>query len=264
MCLYVCERHPTVGRRTVQEAATQLLCNLQRKPMSHVRRAGVSLDIRVRYSDEERTPTLFLEPLTRGIEFFVSTTDQSQPKGERVWSNSFIPLHRWTHLAAIAEGHSIRLYINGLLDGENTTHGTIVHNTGPLRIGGDPWRPSGGVSGFIDEVTFLSRAIGTDEIQAAASSALGAVEPSFVELGCMGCALTAAHASCRISYHLCNLRDLYAGGYAVARAMGWATSSSHVWTAEESSAGGAMNASWSGNAAGTVLTGLGLCCADSD
>jgi hypothetical protein len=45
-------------------------------------------------TDEERTPIIFLEPLTRGIEFFVSTTDTSQPKGERLWSNSFIPLHK--------------------------------------------------------------------------------------------------------------------------------------------------------------------------
>ena len=56
--------------------------------------------------------------------------------GERLWSNSFIPLHRWTHLAAVAEGHSLRLYINGLLDSENTTVGTILQNTGPLFMGG--------------------------------------------------------------------------------------------------------------------------------
>ena len=61
--------------------------------------------------------------------------------GERLWSNSFIPLHRWTHLAAVAEGHSLRLYINGLLDSENTTVGTILQNTGPLFLGGgaQPW-----------------------------------------------------------------------------------------------------------------------------
>lgn len=61
---------------------------------------------------------------------------QTQPMGERLWSNSFIPLHRWTHLAAVAEGHSLRLYINGLLDSENTTVGTILQNTGPLFLGG--------------------------------------------------------------------------------------------------------------------------------
>lgn len=214
--------------------------------------------------DEERTPTIFLEPLTRGIEFFVSTTDMAQPLGERVWSNSFIPLHRWTHIAAVVEGHSLRLFVNGLLDAENSTVGTIVQNSGPLRLGGDPWRPAGGFDGYIDEFKLYDRALATDEIQAGASTAFGGVEPSFVELGCMGCALASAHAACRSGYHLCNHRDLYAGGLMVARAMGWATSNSHVWTAEESSAGGGVNSSWGGNAPGVVQVGLGLCCMDTD
>jgi len=214
--------------------------------------------------DEERTPTLFLEPLTRGLEFFVSTADASQPMGERLWSNSFVPLHRWTHLAAIAEGHSLRLYINGLLDSENVTVGSVVHNNGPFFLGGDPWRPAGGFDGFIDEFKFYSRALTTDEIQASAGFALGGVEPAFVELGCMGCALDAAAATCAANYHLCNTHDLYAGGYMVARSMGWATSNSHVWSAEEAASGGGMNASWSGVVPGAVKTGLGLCCADNE
>lgn len=215
-------------------------------------------------TDEERTPILFLEPLTRGIEFFVSTTDASQPKGERLWSNSFIPLHRWTHVACVAEGNSLRLYVNGLLDSENTTVGSIVQNTGPFFLGGDPWRPAGGFDGYIDEFKFYSRALTTDEIGASAAPALGGVEPSFVELGCMGCAVDTAGSTCRMGYHLCNLRDLYAGGYQVARAMGWATSNSHVWTAEEYAAGGGVNASWAGSAPGMVKAGLGLCCADNE
>lgn len=214
--------------------------------------------------DEERTPTLFLEPLTRGLEFFVSTTDAGQPMGERLWSNSFVPLHRWTHLAAIAEGHSLRLYINGLLDSENVTVGSIVHNSGPFFLGGDPWRPAGGFDGFIDEFKFYGRALTTDEVQAAAGFALGGVEPAFVELGCMGCALEAAAATCAASYHLCNMQDLYAGGYMVARSMGWATSNSHVWSSEEVANGGGMNTSWSGAVPGVVKTGLGLCCADNE
>jgi hypothetical protein len=214
--------------------------------------------------DEERTPTLFLEPLTRGLEFFVSTTDASQPMGERLWSNSFVPLHRWTHLAAVAEGHSLRLYINGLLDSENVTAGTIVHNNGPFFLGGDPWRPAGGFDGFVDEFKFYGRALTTDEIQAAAGFALGGVEPAFVELGCMGCELSAAAATCAASYHLCNAHDLYSGGYMVARSMGWATSNSHVWSAEEARAGGGQNSSWSGSVPGAVKTGLGLCCADNE
>lgn len=160
--------------------------------------------------DEERTPTLFLEPLTRGLEFFVSTTDAAQPMGERLWSNSFVPMHRWTHVAAVAEGHSLRLYLNGLLDSENVTVGTIVHNNGPFFLGGDPWRPSGGFDGFIDEFKFYGRALTTDEVQAAASFALGGVEPAYIELGCMGCAADAAAATCAINYHLCNTHDLCA------------------------------------------------------
>ena len=120
--------------------------------------------------DSDRTPTLFLEPLTRGLEFFVSTTDANQPDGERLWSNSFVPLGRWTHVTAVAEGHSLRLYINGLLDAENATVGTIVHNTGPLYLGGDPWR-KGGMDGFIDEFKLYSRALTPDEIQARARRA---------------------------------------------------------------------------------------------
>jgi len=214
--------------------------------------------------DEERTPTLFLEPLTRGLEFFVSTTDVGQPMGERLWSNSFVPLHRWTHLAAVAEGHSLRLYINGLLDSENVTVGTIVHNNGPFFIGGDPWRAAGGVDAFVDEFKFYGRALTTDEIQAAASHALGGVEPAFVELGCLGCSLEAAASTCAANYHLCNLMDLYSGGYMLARSMGWATSSSNVWSAEEARTRGGMNESWTGTARGAVQTGLGLCCADNE
>ena len=124
--------------------------------------------------DSDRTPTVFLEPLTRGLEFFVSTTDANQPDGERLWSNSFVPLGRWTHLACVAEGHSLRLYINGLLDAENSTVGTIVHNTGNLYLGGDPWR-KGGMDGFIDEFKLFSRALTHDEIQADAAGAIASL-----------------------------------------------------------------------------------------
>jgi hypothetical protein len=80
----------------------------------------------------------------------------------------------------------------------------------------------------------------------------------------MGCEMGAAHASCRAGYHLCNLRDLHAGGYMIARTMGWATSSSHVWSMEEATSAGDASASWSGEAPGASKSGLGLCCADNE
>ena len=42
------------------------------------------------------------------------------------------------------------------------------------------------MDGFVDEFKLYNRALTTDEIQADAAFALGGVEPSFVELGCMG------------------------------------------------------------------------------
>ena len=87
------------------------------------------------------------------------------------------PLHRWTHLAAVAEGHRLRLYINGLLDSENATVGSIVHNNGPFFLGGDLWRPAGGFDGFVDEFKSYGRALTTTR-SSAAGFALGGVEPS--------------------------------------------------------------------------------------
>jgi len=186
--------------------------------------------------DHERTPTLFLEPQTRGIEFFVSTTDDSQPNGERVWSNTFLPMRRWTHLAACAEGRNLRLYINGILDAENTTAGSPVMNKGPLYIGNDPWRPAGGTNAYVDEVKYFNRILSVDEIQAEAQSALGICEPAFAELGCMGCSLDNCPKTCRHGYRMCTQRDHHMCGYHIARSMGWAASDTRIWRAEDGKA----------------------------
>jgi len=199
--------------------------------------------------DHERTPSLFLEPLTRGLELFVSTSDDSFPSGERVWSNTFIPLRRWTHIAATVEGRNLRLYINGILDAENTTTGTPIFNKGPMYLGNDPWRPAGGVNGYIDEVHYYSRALTTDEIQAEAQSVLGLVEPAYVELGCLSCSLDNCPKTCRKGYRMCTQRDLYAGGYFVSRAMGWTAPDTTIWSAEDGLA-----------ATPAAASGLCMCC----
>jgi hypothetical protein len=186
--------------------------------------------------DHERTPTIFLEPQTRGIEFFVSTTDDSQAAGERVWSNTFLPMRRWTHIAACAEDRNLRLYINGILDAENTTVGTPIMNAGPMYIGNDPWRPSGGTNGYVDEVKYYSRLLMTDEIQAEAATALGICEPAFAELGCMGCSIDNCPKTCRQGYRMCTDRDHHMCGYHIARSMGWASTDTRIWKAEDGKA----------------------------
>jgi len=200
--------------------------------------------------DNERTPTLFLEPQTRGLELFVSTTDDSFPSGERLWSNSMLPLRKWTHIAACAEGNNLRLFVNGILDAENTTIGTPVMNQGPLYVGNDPWRPAGGIASYVDELRYYDRVLTVDEIQAEAQFAFASVEPAFVELGCMGCSLDSCPKTCREGYRICSQRDLYAGGYFVARGMGWATTETKIWSAEDGKS----------VPAGDVASGLCMCC----
>eukprot|EP00299_Pterocystis_sp_00344_P001308 c11141_g1_i1.p1 GENE.c11141_g1_i1~~c11141_g1_i1.p1 ORF type:complete len:584 (+),score=112.81 c11141_g1_i1:49-1752(+) len=204
--------------------------------------------------DHERTPTLFLEPQTRGLEFFVSTSDTTQPSGERLWSNTFIPLRRWTHIAACAEGRNLRLFINGILDAENTTIGTPVMNQGPMYVGNDPWRTKGGVASYVDELRYYTRALSADEIQAQAQHPLGGVEPVFVELGCMGCTLDSCPKSCRRGYRLCTSRDLFSGAYQVARGMGWANSETRIWSAEDVREGGDT----------PDASGLCMCCREEE
>ena len=80
----------------------------------------------------------------------------------------------------------------------------------------------------------------------------------------MACDFQAAARSCRLGYHLCNIRDLYGGGYVAARQMGWATSDSHIWSREETDQGGATSMSWSGEAPGATQAGLAVCCVDSE
>jgi hypothetical protein len=205
--------------------------------------------------DHERTPTLFLEPETRGLEFFVSTTDTSQEAGERLWSNTFVPLRQWTHIAACAEGRNLRLFINGLLDAENTTIGTPILNQGPVYIGNDPWRVApGGARSYIDELRYHTRSLSADEIQSQAQLGLGGVEPSFVELGCMGCTMNSCPKSCRRGYRMCTTRDVHGGAYLVARSMGWANAETRVWTAEDNKDG----------ADTPDASGLCMCCREDE
>eukprot|EP00298_Acanthocystis_sp_HF-20_P009164 c18143_g1_i1.p1 GENE.c18143_g1_i1~~c18143_g1_i1.p1 ORF type:complete len:573 (-),score=261.86 c18143_g1_i1:119-1837(-) len=204
--------------------------------------------------DQERTPTLFLEPYTRGVEFFVSTSSASQPAGERLWSNTFIPLKQWTHIAACAEGRNLRLFINGLLDAENTTIGTPILNKGSMFVGSDPWRTSGGVNSYVDELRYYSRALTADEIQAQVHSSIGGSEASFVELGCMGCSIDSCSPSCRRGYHMCTNRDISSGAYIIARGMGWANSETKIWSAED-----ARDSANTPNS-----SGLCMCCRDDE
>ncbi|HTL17976.1 MAG TPA: LamG-like jellyroll fold domain-containing protein, partial [Patescibacteria group bacterium] len=78
---------------------------------------------------------------------------------------SAIPLNTWTHLAMTYDGASLKLYVNGVLDGSMAVTGSILPTPEALRIGGLPSGPWF-FTGSIDEPTVYSAALSGPEIQA--------------------------------------------------------------------------------------------------
>lgn len=68
-----------------------------------------------------------------------------------------VPQHRWTHVATTYDGASrtMRTFIDGTLDAEKKLSDLKTYelgqSAGPLRIGRNTWRVSGGVVGKVDE-----------------------------------------------------------------------------------------------------------------
>eukprot|EP00299_Pterocystis_sp_00344_P016822 c8439_g1_i1.p1 GENE.c8439_g1_i1~~c8439_g1_i1.p1 ORF type:complete len:544 (+),score=152.35 c8439_g1_i1:39-1670(+) len=218
--------------------------------------------------DVERTPTLMLEPDIRGLEFLVSTTDKSQPAGERVWSSSVVPLRQWTHIAAVIDGRAMRLYVNGILDSENITIGDIVTNEGPIYLGNDPWRKDGSTGCLVDDLRYYSRALSNEEISVEAGlTESGGVAAGSVILACSDCSLDMCIASCKrwktpgigasTRYQMCSQRDMVSGAYLAIRSRGWANSQSRIWMSHADSVD--MGGSVAGNGVGVCA-----CCRDSD
>jgi hypothetical protein len=71
---------------------------------------------------------------------------------------------KWHHIAEVYDGKSIKLYIDGALDGQAEPSGKLPTNKLPMWIGARP----GGVAakGIIDELRFYDRALSEKEIKA--------------------------------------------------------------------------------------------------
>ncbi len=74
----------------------------------------------------------------------------------------------WYHVAMTYDGTVFKLYVNGVLDGQQTANGTILMSAEPIRIGGGS--PSGclqyNFNGLVDEPTIYNRALSANEIVA--------------------------------------------------------------------------------------------------
>lgn len=73
--------------------------------------------------------------------------------------------NRWIHVAGTFDGTTMRVYLNGVLDGSMTPDPGTWTNNLPLRIGADQAGASR-FSGAIDEVELFNRALGAAELLA--------------------------------------------------------------------------------------------------
>ena len=58
----------------------------------------------------------------------------------------------WTHVAGVYDGSSVKIYINGELEGSNPVKGSIRTSDLPLYLGKAPWTNNNNFNGMIDEV----------------------------------------------------------------------------------------------------------------
>lgn len=88
-----------------------------------------------------------------------------------VISTNAVPVNAWTHVAATYDGGTLKVYLNGVLDGEGVYTNGIFRGTNALGIGGTIGGATGTTivspfMGLIDEPSLYARALGDSEIQA--------------------------------------------------------------------------------------------------
>lgn len=171
---------------------------------------------------DHHTPTVLLWPNERKLDARVSLEEGG---GTSVTSRGELPLKRWTHIAVSCEGGVLRLYLNGMLESEQVVASPVLANTGPLRIGKDPWRA--GSRMYLDDLRVFDAALSAPEVASLAPASLTGIAGS-VRLGCLSCDRAAAITACEPS-RMCSLTELYAQGFHAARAQGWAHSSDEFW-----------------------------------
>jgi len=173
---------------------------------------------------DDLTPSLLLGPQDRRVDVRVSLEDSAD--GGSVTSSGQLPMRRWTHVAATCAGGVLRRFINGRLEGETVLSSPVVTNSGPMRVGKDPWRA--GAKMYVDDVRVYNTAIPASDISALTPSSITGIVSETVTLGCTDCDRPTALSKCEPS-RLCSLAELYSQGYHVARAQGWAHSADDFW-----------------------------------
>jgi hypothetical protein len=102
---------------------------------------------------------------------FTVSRDGTDATAKSVPSKTTVPVNQWTHLAGTYDGLTVRIYVNGQLDGSNayTSSQGIFRGTGDLGLGASVGgAPHGNVSnplaGQLDEPSIYARVLSETEI----------------------------------------------------------------------------------------------------
>lgn len=113
-------------------------------------------------ASNQRAYTFNISPTARGA-FSVSPNGSSS--ATTVTTTSLIPTNTWSHLAAVYDGASLRIYLNGVLESTIAYAQGIFPGSVPMTIGSTITSGSY-FDGLIDEPTVYNRALPASEIQA--------------------------------------------------------------------------------------------------
>ena len=121
----------------------------------------------------ELTPTTRMMSKNNSIFVIFDFSDKKsldflvKPDNDFAESTTTFEIGEWYHFAGTYDGDALRIYINGVLEGETPGVPPIATSDLELWIGADDWQPpNSSFAGVIDEVRFYSVALTEDEIRA--------------------------------------------------------------------------------------------------
>ena len=115
---------------------------------------------------------LYAGRVNKAPEAFVSDSEVNELN---VDGTKPLPMNAWSHVALVADGQDLKLYVDGELEATIESSLTLRNTSGPIRIGGnDQWWEF--FEGKIDEVRLYDEALSESEIAADMETAVQAGE----------------------------------------------------------------------------------------
>lgn len=88
----------------------------------------------------------------------------------RIDGKTIIADGKWHHVAKVYDGNKVQMFVDGKLDGENASGGTLDTSESPIWIGARPGNVA--ANGLFDEVGFFTQALSEEEVNAVKDNGL--------------------------------------------------------------------------------------------